>query len=365
MDSIPKYISVQILTIGPDYHNHRGGIGAVIEIYSKYFDRFNFLPSFKVGSTLFKSIFFIGFIFKLCWKLIFDRRIKIIHIHGASYGSFFRKFFCFVISKYIFRKKVIYHIHGGGFADFYNSSNIIIKHIIKLFIEHANAIICLSESWKMFYTNNFNQRKIFITRNIIDYPSISVCQKEKNQVIFLFLGLVCNAKGIFDLVQVLSNNKEKYSGKIKLIIGGNGETDLLTEIIKEQKLEGLVNFVGWITNDEKKAWLQKADVYILPSYNEGLPISILEAMSYGQAIISTNVGGIPEIVIPKQNGIIIEPGNLVEIELAIDFFIEHSETIEMYGQESKRIVKKHLPDFVTSELDTIYKSLLNNEQAFS
>ena len=105
MNKLPKEISQHILTIGPDYRNHRGGIGAVIEIYSKYFEKFKFLPSFKVGSALFKSIFFISFVFKLTFKLIFDRKIKIVHIHGASYGSFFRKFICFAIAKYIFRKK--------------------------------------------------------------------------------------------------------------------------------------------------------------------------------------------------------------------------------------------------------------------
>lgn len=359
LKNIPINISENILTIGPDYHNHRGGVGAVIEIYNKYLDDFKFLASFKVGSTHFKTIFFVRFIFKLILKLIIDSKIRIIHIHGASYGSFFRKFVCFAIAKYIFRKKVIYHIHGGGFADFYKSSNLITKHIIKLFIEHADVVICLSDSWKKYYTNNFKTKKIFITPNIIDYPSISVCEKKVNQLTFLFLGLVCNAKGIFDLLQVISTNKDKYCGKMKLVIGGNGEVERLNNIIREQQLEDLVEFVGWITNDTKITWLQKADVYILPSYYEGLPISILEAMSYGQAIISTNVGGIPEIVIPEKNGILIVPGNLSEIELAIDFFLENPEKIEAYGSESKQIVKKHLPDSVIVILSNIYKSLLN------
>lgn len=112
---------------------------------------------------------------------------------------------------------------------------------------------------------------------------------------------------------------------------------------------------------KKIDWLQKSNVYTLPSYNEGLPISILEAMSYGQAIISTNVGGIPEIVIPMKNGILIEPGNLKEIESAIDFFIEHPQKIEVYGHESKQMVDKHLPDNVMNELTEIYTSLLSNE----
>lgn len=358
---LSKYPSEKILTIGPDYHNHRGGIGAVIEIYSKYFVDFKFLASFKVGSKLYKSIFFIYFILKLIIKLIYDHKIKIIHIHGASKGSFIRKFICFIITKYIFKKKVIYHIHGGGFADFYRNGNKINRFMIKLFIEHTDVVVCLSESWKSYYTNNFKPKKIFITHNIIDYPSISIYQKERNHLTFLFLGLVCNAKGIFDLVKVISTNKEKYIGKIKLVIGGNGETDRLTKIIKNYNLEDLVEFVGWITKEEKNVWLQKANVYILPSYNEGLPISILEAMSYGQAIISTKVGGIPEIVLPNENGILIEPGNSQQLESAIDFFIENHHIIDNYGEKSKSLVKKHLPYSVLDKLSLIYETLLNDE----
>lgn len=361
MDKIPSKISETILTIGPNYQYHRGGIGAVIEIYSKYFVKFKFLASYKVGTSIYKSFFFIGSIFKLFKLLIFDRKIQIIHIHGASYGSFFRKFFIFLAAKYLFRKKVIYHIHGGGFANFEKNSNLILRKAIKLLIENVDVVICLSESWKKFFMENFKPNKIIIIHNIIDYPHLSVFKEKENIITLLFLGLICDAKGIFELIEVIFRNKEKYKDKIRLIIGGNGEIDRLNNIIQQQQLEGLVEFVGWISNKEKTTWLQKSDIYILPSYKEGLPISILEAMSYGQAIISTNVGGIPEIVIPEKNGILIEPGNLSEIETAINFFLEHPEMIEIYGLESKQYAKKHLPDSVIMELTTIYASLLDNE----
>ena len=116
---ISSDLTSKILTVGPDYRNHRGGVGAVIEVYSHYFERFNFIPSYKSGSGLFKiAVFFLGLI-KLCYTLTTNRKIEIIHIHGASYGSFYRKFFIFILGKYIFRKKIIYHIHGGGYKIFY------------------------------------------------------------------------------------------------------------------------------------------------------------------------------------------------------------------------------------------------------
>jgi len=359
MNKLPKEISQHILTIGPDYRNHRGGIGAVIEIYSKYFEQFNFITSYIPGSKISIVINYIICLQKLFIKLLFNKYIKIIHIHGASNGSFYRKFVCFLICKYIFGKKIIYHVHGGGFELFYTKNKQVTKKLIRLFINNSNCVICLSNKWESFFKNNFKQRNIVIIPNIIDYPVKSNFKNTESDILtLLFLGLITNKKGIFDLLEVIKKNKDKYKAKIRLIIGGNGETESLIRIIKEEKLADIVEFVGWIANTEKTYWLQNADIYILPSYIEGLPISILEAMSYGKPIISTNVGGIPEVVFPGKNGILIEPGNLIEIESAIDYFIKHPEKIEDYGKESELIAKKHLPEQVMKELSVIYTSIL-------
>jgi glycosyltransferase involved in cell wall biosynthesis len=358
MNKIPLNISNSILTIGPDYKNHRGGIGAVLEVYSKYFENFKFIASYKVGSVLYKFIYFIFFLLIFFKKLFFDRSIRIVHIHGASRASFARKFICFVIAKYFFRKKIIYHIHGAEYHLFSEKTIPILKFLIKMFINNSDCIVCLSEVWKSFFTSNFNPKNIKILPNIIDYPSISTLNKESSVLEFLFLGQITNRKGIYDLIDVLSQNKEKYFDKIKVVVGGNGDVEKFKTIIKEKQINGLVEFIGWVTCKKKIYSLQSADVYILPSYNEGLPISILEAMSYGKAIISTNVGGIPEIVIPGRNGILIEPGNLLDIEEAIDFFIHNSNKIKSFGKESKNIVMKHLPDAVIMDLSIIYTFLL-------
>lgn len=357
MNKIPVNISERILTVGPEYHNHRGGIGAVLEIYSKYFEVFNFLASYKVGSDIFKINYFIWFLFRFITKLIVDRKIKIIHIHGASYGSFYRHVVCFFIGKYIFRKKVIYHIHGAEYHLFFTGSNKLTKKLIGFFVNNADYVICLSQVWEDFYTSNFNVKKIQIVPNIIDYPKQNENIKDNKSITFLFLGLVGYRKGVFDLIKIISENKSRYIGEIKLIIGGNGEVEKLKKIIKDDNLEEIVEFVGWISNEQKTNLLQKADIYILPSYNEGLPISILEAMSYGKAIISTNVGGIPEIVIPGKNGMLVEPGNLTEIKSAIDYFIEHPEMIKNYGNESQLLIENYYPKPVINCLSFIYNNI--------
>jgi len=355
---IDKELSKKILTIGPDYCNHRGGIGAVIAIYSKYFHVFNFIPTFKEGSALYKIyVFFIGLL-KSAYPLLRNRNIKIVHIHSASNASFYRKFICFVISKYLFRKKVVYHVHGGKFHLFFADSKTITKKIILKFINNVDCLICLSESWKLFFEENFNPNKLEILPNIIDYPIIKDENSDVEKIRFLFLGLIGDNKGIFDVIEIIKNNIATFENKIELIIGGNGEVVRLQNIIEEYKIGNIVKFVGWVQNEIKVRCLQDSDIYILPSYNEGLPISILEAMSYRKPIISTNVGGIPEIVKNNENGFLITPGNFEQIEKSMKHFIENPQDIEKYGNVSAKMAEKYLPNSVIRQLECMYSEIL-------
>ena len=97
-------------------------------------------------------------------------------------------------------------------------------------------------------------------------------------------------------------------------------------------------------------------MYILPSFNEGLPISILEAMSYGHPVISTPVGGIPEVV--DGNGILVTPGNADEIWAAMSRYIDNPSAIGQEGNISLINVRPYLPDSVMEQLRQIYLDIL-------
>ena len=88
-----------------------------------------------------------------------------------------------------------------------------------------------------------------------------------------------------------------------------------------------------------------------------MPLSLLEAMSYGMPIISTNVGGIPEVVKTGINGILIEPGNLNAIKNSIDYYIKNRSQILVHGEGSLILVKPFLPEVVFESLTEIYQKL--------
>ena len=108
-----------ILFIGPHYKNHRGGIGAVLEIYSKNITPFQFIPTMSYRNKFVELAFYTTALLRLTGRLTFNRRIKLVDIHGAKDGSIIRKYFVCFIARKLFRKKVVFHIHAGAFDERY------------------------------------------------------------------------------------------------------------------------------------------------------------------------------------------------------------------------------------------------------
>lgn len=147
-------------------------------------------------------------------------------------------------------------------------------------------------------------------------------------------------------------------GNFRLLIGGDGEIEKVQQYIKDNKLDNVAEYIGWVSGEEKIKLLNEVDVFILPSYNEGLPISLLEAMSYNLPIISTTVGGIPEILKNEYNGFLINPGDLIALESAISTLINNPSKRKLQGKRSGEIVMPFLPNMVINQLDCLYKELL-------
>lgn len=348
-----------VLYIGPDHRNHRGGIGAVLEVYSRNIVPFKFIPTYVTKSFPRQVAVYLAAIFKLIRVCITDKDVRILHIHHASRGSFLRKSLLVVIGK-LFRKKIILHIHGGGFHNFYRQTKIF-QPIIRYILEHSDAVICLSENWKKYYTDTFKLKRLLIINNVIEDPAIKEVPRN-GKVNLLFLGHITEKKGVYDLLNVLGNNRETFDNRVTFTIGGIGDEAKLNKAIEEYDFDGAVKFAGWVSGGKKAELLNKCDVYVLPSYNEGLPISILEAMSYGKPIIATAVGGIPEIVKPGFNGWLFTPGDKTALGKIIEEVIHDKERLRLYGNNSLQITKEYSSAAVVKSLQTLYADMLNERE---
>lgn len=343
----------QVLTIGVGYKVIHGGVAAVECVYSTFYHPFNHLTTVVNNGKIRKIWALIKALFSFLYWMIFHKEIKIIHIHGASNASFWRKRLFIRIAKY-YKKKIVFHCHGAEFKSFTKVHH---KAVSKT-LSKCDCIIALSKSWKRWFEEEFHHPNVVVIKNVIPQPVIK--DKSEADGIFrvLFLGRLGKRKGIYDLLDVMIANKNAYNGRLQLLLGGDGDIEEVNQIIAKEKLENIVKYEGWVSGEKKVELLNMADAYILPSYNEGLPISVLEAMSYELPIISTRVGGIPEILEDGTNGFIMEPGDKKAIKEAIERLMDDEDLRKKMGQKSALMVKAHLPEHVEKQLTELYDHLL-------
>ncbi len=353
IDNMIDNIFEKVLYVGMDYKVPRGGIASVLNTYSFFIHPFKFVRTYASELNNVQKIWYaISGYTLLLWKLITDKNIKIVHIHSASGPSFYRKSYAIKIAKAM-GKKVIFHCHGGAFKEFRLSAPDKVDSILS----KVDCVVCLSEEWEDYF-QSIGCKNVVSIKNVIGKPKIEDIKKD-GLIHFLFLGLICDNKGVFDILKAIANHKLELENKIVLHIGGNGQTNRLLSVIKELDIENLVEFEGWVDKEKKQHLLNLTDVYILPSYIEGVPISILEAESYHKPVITTKVGGIPSIVKENETGIFVTPGNSEEIFHAIKIMIENKNLRYQYGEAGYKISQRYLPETIEKELIGLYCKLLN------
>lgn len=327
---------MKILMVGPA-RSVKGGMTTVVDNYFEYgLDK---KVELKYIETINDKNKISKFFQEIKGMQEFKKNINeydIVHIHMASRRSTFRKGKYVRIAK-AKSKKVIIHIHGAEYKKFYAECNEKQKGYVKETLQLADKIIVLSEEWKEFFKTLVNEDKIEVVYNAIVIPKDF--NKSLDTEKMLFLGRLGKRKGIYDLLDVMEKVCENHKN-VKLYIGGDGEVEEVQKLIVEKKLENNVEYIGWTAGAKKDEYLRNCSFYVLPSYNEGMPMSVLEGMAYKNVTISTNVGGIPKVISNEENGIIIEPGDKDKLYEYILKLLEDRKLREKLSKNARKTMEE-------------------------
>ena len=313
---------MKILMIGPE-RNVQGGISSVINNY--YSSGMNSKVDLKYIGTMIDGNKIKKLNKAIKSYLYFIKNINmydIIHVHMASRASFYRKSIFIKFAKR-HKKKVIIHLHGAEFKEFYSQEcNDKQKRYVKKIFSYADKIIALSEEWKVFLANICSEDCIEVVYNAVVVPK--KINKDYNEKSILFLGRLGRRKGTYDLLKVIPKIVSKYPN-VKFYLGGDGDIEQVNKICEESNIKNNVKILGWVDFDKKQQLLNNCGIYILPSYNEGMPMSLLEAMSYGKPVISTYVGGIPKVIKNNSNGVLFSAGDIDKLYNCLDELLSSEE----------------------------------------
>lgn len=347
---------MKVLMIGPA-RTVKGGMTSVV---NNYFENgLDKIIDLKYIETINDKCKILKLFKEIKGKIEFLNNIKkydIVHIHMASRRSAMRKCKYINISK-CNNKKVVLHMHGGGFKKFLEEEcSPTIKEYVINTLRKCEKIIVLSEEWYDYFSKYIEKDRLLIMYNSVYVPSN--INKELDMKSFLFLGRINKNKGIYDLIEVFTELL-KDNPELKLNIGGSGEEDKIKKLIKFYNIEKNVSLLGWITKDIKEQELINNSYFILPSYVEAMPVSILEAMAYKNVTISTNVGGIPKIINNMENGVLIEAGNKEELKRNMEILINDKNLCQKISEEAYQTIKEKFNiEKSINRLVNIYKSLV-------
>lgn len=349
------------VTVATDIDGN-GGVATVLSGYrdSAFFKTTNthLISSHKVGGFR-KFSLLLNFLMAIAQLIILflKYQVGIVHVHMASRGSYSRKAFLVRLCK-LFGAKVIIHLHGGGFQVFYNNESSSKKqsHIRSTF-NLADKVIVLSTQWQQWLNTIVDTpSKTCVVYNAV--PVLSLPQKTEEKDIILFLGRLGKRKGVDDLINAFSLISQKYPNA-ELHLGGDGDEDFYNKVIVDLKLEGKVKLLGWVSGDDKAQHLANASIYCLPSYNEGFPMGVLEAMSSKVSVVSSKAGGIPDAITDKQEGILIEAGDVDALAGALSDLLGNPELRELYASAAfKKYTDNFSPEVINAQLESIYDELL-------
>ena len=293
---------------------------------------------------------------------ILRRRATVVHVHTASSWAWWRSMVHIALGR-LFRCRTILHIHNAIDFFYQEESGRLGQWLIRKSLRLPNRIITLSEGIRSFL------QEITAGRITVVYNGVntSLFQNEKlycPPFRMLFAGAVGRQKGVADLLQAV-----KRSGlgpeQLKVTIVGKESTREMRRFAGELNLADQIVFAGRVSDEIKLELFRTHHIFALPSYAEGQPISILEGMAAGMAILSTNVGSIPEIVKHGENGFLVNPGDIDDMAKRILDLTEPKSLQRMGQHNSQQARDSYEFRRVVRDVANVYAQMVNEASGAS
>jgi len=345
----------------------KGGVSACVrnilssDIGQEY--RILYIATMVDGSRLLKLGVAIRALFIFLFNLSFSHSL-LVHVHGSKEASFYRKMIFICLAK-VWRKRIIFHCHSGKFDQFYYQGRDWQKFLIRWVLSLSDRIVVLSPHWNLFFAQFIPTSKLKVLENAVplaNYQSIGVKFSKSSEPTILFAGLLTENKGIFDLIAIVPELVNRVPS-IKILLAGTGDVKKIRLLLRNSDIEGPVQLLGWVQPEKLIELYHQAHLFVLPSYYEGLPMVILEAMACGLPIVSTKVGGVPELIEEGVNGVLINPGDRKALLDALSCLLaDPVRRDEMAKKNIQKIKEQYDIPIYVEKLKSLYREILGVKQ---
>ena len=284
-------------------------------------------------------------------------RVALVHVHSAAYGSFWRKSVLCALA-FAFRVPYVIHLHDGRLSAFYQSGcNGLAKSWVRAVLREAARVVVLSRRWHDEVHKIEPTARTTIIGNPVSVP-ISFVPLQHPARTVLFLASLHVDKGVLDLVRAIPIVLRTVPGARFVLAGSGDAAASIAELARSLGVEHALRLPGWVNGKDKDDLLRQSDVFVLPSYYEGLPLGVLEAMASGVPVIATPVGGIPDVIRDGVNGLLVDPGQPEPLARAIvTMLTDDALRTRLRGAAHSDVRKRYSTEAVIEDLETLYREL--------
>ena len=343
----------------------RGGMGGIDRLMDQLRDRVDearedgveirFGVTRGKGHIALSLLFLVSFCLLVLWQKI-NGRVDLLHLNLASNGSFKRKSLIAGFARFL-QVPYVVHLHGGLFREFYSNSSQRQQSAIQKLFGQAGGVIVLGSPWREFVLSIAPDADVHILPNATH--ALTAGDRDGKTIEIAFLGRIGPKKGTQDLLAAAARISSTVPWHLTL--AGDGEVEEARQQVSALGLEDRVSLPGWLDDAASENLLERADIVVLPSYIENLPLSVIEGMGAGAAVVATPVGAVTDILTNEVNGLIVQPGDVEGLAAALDRLIGDPELRDRLGENARSThremldIRSYLP-----RLAVIWKEALTN-----
>lgn len=269
----------------------------------------------------------------------------LVHI-GTAYGASFLKHSVMVCLAKVLSVPVVVQLHCS-FNKLLPENQKVWRKFALFILRHCEGIIVLSKEWESL-GHLIPMTKVQYIPNAIDVKPYKQLprprQKTNGRVKILYMGHITREKGVFDLIQAAQMIAKKNQRFVINIVGEclvNEESSRMNEIINSNHLKEYIKILGPEYGKKQIDRFASSDIFVLPSYHEGMPMSVIEAMAAGLPVVASNVGGIPDLIENEVTGKRIAAGDVQALSSSLLELIENSDKRLIWGKKGRQRAVQH------------------------